>query len=112
MQIFSHKNIFSSGIISLANSKGSYTHTILPNIDIFETLFLHDALQQYLGIQAKSLYDQIDSKLIGSNIYWKKAWQTAMIDKDDCTFSVVYSLLKIKSKANIFENIFEVPWNM
>ena len=29
-----------------------------------------------------------------------------MIDKDDCTFSDVYSLLKIKRKANIFENIF------
>ena len=32
-----------------------------------------------------------------------------MTDKDNDTFSVVYSLLKIKSKANIFENIFEVP---
>ena len=32
-----------------------------------------------------------------------------MIDKDDYTFSVVYSLLKIKSKANIFENIFKIP---
>ena len=30
-----------------------------------------------------------------------------MIDKDDCTFSVVYSLLKIKSRAYIFENIFK-----
>ena len=25
-----------------------------------------------LGIEAKSLHDQIDSKLIGTNIYWKK----------------------------------------
>ena len=24
----------------------------------------------------------------------EKIWQTAMTDKDDCTFSVVYSLLK------------------
>ena len=32
-----------------------------------------------------------------------------MIDKDnDCAFSVVYSLLKIKSKAYIFENIFTI----
>ena len=31
-----------------------------------------------------------------------------MIDKDDCAFSVVYSLLKIKSKAYIFENIFKI----
>ena len=30
------------------------------------------------------------------------------IDKDDCAFSVVYSLLKIKSKAYIFENIFTI----
>ena len=30
-----------------------------------------------------------------------------MIDKDDCTFSAVYSLLQIKSKAYIFENILE-----
>ena len=30
-----------------------------------------------------------------------------MIDKDDCTFSVAYSLLKIKSKAYMFENIFK-----
>ena len=37
----------------------------------------------------------------------KKTWQTATINKDDCTFSVDYSFLKIKSKANIFENIFE-----
>ena len=31
-----------------------------------------------------------------------------MIDKDDFAFSVVYSLLKIKSKAYIFENIFTI----
>ena len=31
-----------------------------------------------------------------------------MINKDNGIFSVVYTLLKIKSKANIFENIFEV----
>ena len=42
----------------------------------------------------------------------KKTWQTATVDKDDCTFSVVYSLLKIKSKAYIFENILKIPWNM
>ena len=53
-------------------------------------------------------YDQIDSKLIGSIIYWKKASQTVTIDKGDCAFSVVYSLLKIKSKAYIFENIFTI----
>ena len=52
-------------------------------------------------------------------LYWldliiekKKTWQTATINKGDCTFSVVYSLLKIKSKANIYEIIFEKPWNM
>ena len=56
-----------------------------------------------------SLYDQINSKLIGSNIYKKKTWQTVVIDKDDCTFSVVYSLLKIKSIAYIFKYIFEIP---
>ena len=56
----------------------------------------------------KSLYDQIDSKLIGSNIYWKKTSQTVTIDKDDCAFSVVYSLLKIKNKVYIFENIFRI----
>ena len=33
-------------------------------------------------------------------------------DKDDCTFSVVYSLLEIKSEAYIIENIFKIPWNM
>ena len=31
-----------------------------------------------------------------------------MIDKDDCAISVVYSLLKIKSKAYISENIFTI----
>ena len=46
----------------------------------------------------KLLYDQIDPKLIGSNIYWKKRSQTVTIDKDDCAFSVVYSLLKIRVK--------------
>ena len=55
---------------------------------------------------------KINSKLIGSNIYWKKTWQRATIDKDDYTFSVVYGLLKIKSKAYIFENIFKILWNM
>ena len=30
------------------------------------------------------------------------------VDKDDCAFSVVYSLVKIKSKAYIFENIFSI----
>ena len=33
-----------------------------------DTLFLYDTLQ-CLGIESKSLYDQIDPKLIGSNIY-------------------------------------------
>ena len=56
----------------------------------------------------KSLYDQIDCKLIGSNICWKETSQTVTIDKDDCAFSVVYSLLKIKSKVYIFENIFTI----
>ena len=32
-----------------------------------------------------------------------------MNDKDIGTFSVVHSLLKIKSKAYIYENIFEIP---
>ena len=55
----------------------------------------------------KSLYDQIDSKLIGSDwISTEKTSQTVMINKDDCAFSVVYSLLKIKSEAYIFENIY------
>ena len=31
-----------------------------------------------------------------------------MIDKYNCAFSVVYSLLKIKSKAYKFENIFTI----
>ena len=30
------------------------------------------------------------------------------MDEDDCTVSVVYSLLKIKSKAYIFKNIFKI----
>ena len=38
----------------------------------------------------------------------KKTSQTVTIDKDDCAFSVVYSLLKIKSKAYIFENTFTI----
>ena len=47
-----------------------------------------------------SLHDQIESKLVGSNIYGKKkTWQTVTSDKDNCTFSVVHNLLKIKSKA-------------
>ena len=49
-------------------------------------------------IEAKSLYDQINSRLIGSIISVKKKhgiqWQSI-----DYTFSVVYSLLNIKSKA-------------
>ena len=41
-----------------------------------------------------------------SNIFEKKkTCQTVMIDKDDFTFSVVYNLLKIKVKVNVFENI-------
>ena len=47
--------------------------------------------------------------MIRSNIYEKKTWQTATIDKDDFTFSVVYNLLKIKREANVFENIFKKP---
>ena len=34
---------------------------------------------------------------------------SATIDQNDCTYSVVYSLLKIKGKAYIFENIFKIP---
>ena len=56
----------------------------------------------------KLLYDQTDSKLIRSTIYWKKTSQTVTINKDDCVFSVVYCLLKIKSKPYIFENIFTI----
>ena len=39
----------------------------------------------------------------------KKTWQTATVDKDDFTFSSVYNLLKIKSKAYVFEIIFKIP---
>ena len=57
--------------------------------------------------------------MIKSTLNWldlitieKKIWQTVTIDKDDCTFLVVYSLLKVKSKVNIFGNIFEIPWDI
>ena len=46
----------------------------------------------------------------------EKTWQT--IEKDGCTFSVVYSLLEMKSKVYIYiyiyivENIFKIPWSM
>ena len=49
----------------------SKTLKTLPDIHIFSMLFLY-MLQKCLGIEAKSLHDQIDSKLIGTNIYWKK----------------------------------------
>ena len=43
---------------------------MLTDIQIFDMLFLYDTMQ-CLGIEAMSyvLYDQINSKLIGSNIY-------------------------------------------
>ena len=63
-------------------------------------LFLYDALQYCLRIEAKSLHDKISSKLIGS--IEKRTWETAMTDKDNGNFSVVYSLLKIRSKAYIY----------
>ena len=34
--------------------------------------------------------------------------ETVTINKDDCAFSVVYSLLMIKSEAYIFKNIFTI----
>ena len=83
----------------------SKTYKMLPDIPIFGTLFLYNMLQKCLRIEAKQLYDQIDSKLITSNIYWKKNMQTMAINEDNCSFSFVYSLLKIKSKADICENI-------
>ena len=55
----------------------------------------------------KSTLNWLDLRFIENNIC-----QTAMIDKDDCTFSVVYSLLKMKSKIYIFQNIFKIPWNI
>ena len=60
----------------------------LPDIRIFDMLYLYDTLQ-CLGIEAKKLYDQINSTLIGYLISTEKTWETATIDKDDCTFSVV-----------------------
>ena len=56
---------------------------------------------QCLRIEAKSSYYQSNSKLIGSNIYWKKTWQTVTINKDNCTFSAVCSLPKIFFKKII-----------
>ena len=50
--------------------------------------------------------------IIWSTLNWlylisteKRTWQTVTIDKNNCNFSVVYSLLKMKSKAYIFENV-------
>ena len=40
----------------------------------------------------------------------ERTWQTVTMYKNDYSFSVVYSLLKMKNKANIFENIFKIPW--
>ena len=39
-----------------------------------------------------------------------RTWQTVTMYKNDYSFSVVYSLLKMKNKANIFENISKIPW--
>ena len=36
--------------------------------------------------------------MIGSNIYWKKTWQNTTINKGNCTFSVVFSLLRWRVK--------------
>ena len=38
----------------------------------------------------------------------KKHGRQQQMDTDDCTVSVVYSLLKTKSKAHIFKNIFKI----
>ena len=38
----------------------------------------------------------------------KKKSQTVTINKGDCAFSVVYSLLMVKSEAYIFKNIFTI----
>ena len=41
-------------------------------------------------------------------IFTEKKHQTVTINKDHCAFSVVYSLLMIKSEAYIFKNIFTI----
>ena len=102
LSIYSPKVLF----INLTNDKGSYTLKnieSLPDIRIFDKLFLYNTLQQCLGIEVKSLYDQIDSKLI------KKTWQTAMIDKEDCTFVSGLQFRKDKEPSYTFKNIFEIP---
>ena len=56
----------------------------LIDIRIFGTMFLYDMLQLCQGIEAKWLFDQINSILIGSNIYWKKkTWEVVAMKKDD-----------------------------
>ena len=69
--------------------------------------FWHAVSKQYAAImtrnEAKSCYDQIDFELIGSNIIEKKNIADSDNHKDNCTFSVVYSLLKTKSKTHILK---------
>ena len=113
LEIFSHKNIFSKGIINLTNSKGSYAqkHRKCYLIFTFSTSYFYTICCNNASEQKLSHY-VIKSILNWLDLITIKTLQTAMINKDDCTFSVVYNLLKIKSKTYIFENIFKIPWNM
>ena len=67
---------------------------MLPDIRIFHTLFLCKLTLNWLDIIS------IEKNMADSD------------DLIDRTFSVVYSLLEIKSEAYKFENIFKIIWNM
>ena len=99
LEIFSRKNIIShEGIINLTNDKGLHaqkTKTFLTRY--FYTIRCNNVSKQRLSrYKHKSTLNWLDRISIE-----KKTWQTATIDKDDSTFSVVYSFLKIKSKTYI-----------
>ena len=52
--------------------------------------------------------------MIKSILKWFDLMSTfkKMAKSENITFSVVYSLLKRKGKAYVFENIFKIPWQM
>ena len=67
------KKINKDSLLLFSSSKCGTIARLAVQCNPFSMLFLYDTLlQQCLGIKAKSLYDQIGSKLIGSNIYLLK----------------------------------------
>ena len=110
-----HTKIYSPKVLLIQQMARAHTFKIIENVNLIFAFSTH----YFYMICCNNVFEKrLSHYMIKSTLNWsdlmfvgKKLGRQRQSIKT-IALSQLFSLLKIKSKANIFENIFKIPWNM